>query len=174
MKQQKKILGIILLASIIAISATFYQTVSAQAVPDWIRNTALWYGEGNISETDFLNAIKYLIENEIIIIEHEEEKVSTPQTATVIIPHGNYDVANSAFYIPLNLEVPKGSTVVWINDDAVPHTIQSQDEAGIVIGLFNSALLETGDRFAHTFDEEGVYNYFCTIHPWRVGVITVN
>ncbi|HET6517476.1 MAG TPA: plastocyanin/azurin family copper-binding protein [Nitrosopumilaceae archaeon] len=173
MKQQKKILGIIILASIVTISATLYQSVSAQTVPDWIRNTALWYGEGNISETEFLNAIKYLLENKIIVIEFEEEKPVKSGTANVIIPHGNYDVANSAFYIPLHLEVKTGTTVVWINDDTVPHTIQSQDAKGNVIGLFNSAPLKTGERFAHTFNEGGVYNYFCTLHPWRIGVVTV-
>ena len=174
MKQQKKILGFVILASIIVISTTLYQSVSAQTVPDWIRNTALWYGEGNISETEFLNAIKYLIENKIIIIESEEEKKPVKSgTSNVIIPNGNYDVANSAFYIPLHLEVKTGTTVVWINDDTVPHTIQSQDAKGNVIGLFNSAPLKTGERFAHTFNEEGVYNYFCTLHPWRIGVVTV-
>jgi hypothetical protein len=38
-------------------------------VPDWIKNTALWYGQGKISEDEFLNAIKYLISEGIIKIE---------------------------------------------------------------------------------------------------------
>ena len=173
MNRQRKVLGIIILASVIVFSASFYQVVSAQALPDWIKNTALWYGEGNISETEFLNAIKYLIENKIIIIEDEEKNSAKAGTANVIIPNGNYDIANSAFYLPLNLEVVVGTTVVWVNDDTVPHAVQSQDHEGNIIGLFNSAPLKTGERFAHTFDDEGVYNYFCTLHPWRVGVITV-
>jgi plastocyanin len=172
MKLEKKTLAIITLASIIFVSASFYQNITAQTIPEWIRNTALWYGEGNISETEFLNAIKYLIENGIIIIEYEEKDLKS-NTANVIIPNGNSDMGNAGFYIPLNLEISKRTTVIWINDDALPHTVQSQDKEGNVIGLFNSAPLKTGDRFAHTFDEEGVYNYFCTLHPWRVGVITV-
>lgn len=173
MRQHNKILSIVVLASVIVTSTILYQSVSAQTIPDWIRTTALWYGEGTISETEFLNAIKYLIENNIIIIESEEEKPIKAGTANVLIPNGNFDVANSAFYIPLHLEVKVGTTVVWVNDDAVPHTIQSQDEHGKVVGLFNSAPLKTGDRFAHKFTEPGVYNYFCTLHPWRVGVVTV-
>lgn len=61
----------------------------------------------------------------------------------------------------------------WINDDSVPHTIQSQDEQGKIIGLFNSALLMTGEKFEYAFDEPEVYNYYCSLHPWRVGIITV-
>ncbi len=123
MKQQK-VLGVVVLASIIVISATLYQSVTAESVPDWVRNTALWYGQGEISETEFLSAIKYLIEIDVIQIETEKAKPAKPGTAQVIIPQGNYDVANSAFYIPLNLEVSVGTTVVWVNDDSVKHTVQ--------------------------------------------------
>lgn len=174
MQFRNKTFAVVIIASAIIISSTIYQTVTAQSVPDWVRNTALWYGQGEISETEFLSAIKYLIEIDVIQIETEEKpKPAKPGTAQVIIPQGNYDVANSAFYIPLNLEVTVGTTVVWVNDDSVKHTVQSQDKEGKIIGLFNSAPLETGERFAHTFDEPGVYNYYCTLHPWRVGVITV-
>ena len=161
------------LFSLLAIPAIVSNT-DAQSVPDWIKNTALWYGEGSITETEFLNAIKFLIENDIISIEAVEPEPSPqPKTMNVIIPNGNSDMGNAGLFIPLNAQVSIGTTVVWINDDAVPHTIQSQDEQGNVMGLFNSGILNTGDRFAHTFDESGVYNYFCTLHPWRVGLVTV-
>ncbi len=94
-------------------------------------------------------------------------------TSEVLIPNGNFDITSTGFYIPLNLEVSPGTTVIWRNDDSVPHTIQSQDEFGEIIGLFNSAPLQTGEAFEFKFDEPGVYNYFCSLHPWRVGIITV-
>jgi len=52
-------------------------------------------------------------------------------------------VGNVGFYLPLNLEINKGTTVVWINDDNIEHTIQSQDEKGNPISLFQSELLKT-------------------------------
>lgn len=145
----------------------------AEAVPEWIKNTAKWWAEGKITETEFLNAIKFLIEKNIIVVESKQSK-STASVANVIIPNGNSEVGNVGFYIPLHLEVGKGTTVVWINDDNIPHTIQSQDEQGNVMSLFNSKALKTGERFAYKFNEHGVYHYFCTIHPWRVGVVTVS
>lgn len=165
----------ILALSIVLISLLFYDA-TAESIPAWVKNTALWYGEGTISETEFLNAIKYLLENEIIVLdpkENAEKSLLKPSTATVVIPNGNSKMGNAGFYIPLHLEISKGSTVVWVNDDVLGHTIQSQDGQGNVISLFNSDILETGDRFAYKFTEEGVYNYFCTLHPWRVGAITV-
>lgn len=151
----------------------FFSNASAESLPPWIKTTALWYGEGSISELEFLNAIKFLLENDIIILEEEEVNEIIEVNTRVVIPNGNFDVANTGFYIPLNLEVPPGTTVTWVNDDSVPHTIQSQDETGQIIGLFNSAPLLTGENFEHTFEEAGVYNYYCSLHPWRVGIITV-
>lgn len=149
-------------------------SASAELVPEWIRNTAKWYGDGSISETEFINAIKYLIENNIIKLAVASDM--TPHKATtayVFIPNGNSKMGNAGFFTPLHLEIQKGTTVVWINDDTVGHTVQSQDGQGNVISRFNSDVLKTGDRFAYKFDEDGIYYYFCTIHPWRVGVITV-
>jgi plastocyanin len=145
----------------------------AESVPEWIKNNALWYGQGIVSETEFLNAIKFLIENDIIIIENKDMKSSENLSATVIIPNGNSNVSGTSFYSPLNLEITTGTTVTWVNQDNVSHTVQSQDEFGNVITLFNSAVLDTGDRFEFTFEEEGVYNYYCSLHPWRVGLVTV-
>jgi len=39
-----------------------------QNVPDWVRNNAGWWADGLISEDDFLNGIKYLVEKGIIRI----------------------------------------------------------------------------------------------------------
>ena len=146
---------------------------NADLLPEWIKNNALWYGQGNISETEFLNMIKFLLESEVIKLESVKEIVPEVRDATVMIPNGNFDVSSSAFYMPLNLEISAGTTVTWTNDDSVPHTVQSQDEFGNVIALFNSAPLNTGDKFEYIFEEAGVYNYFCSFHPWRVGVVTV-
>jgi plastocyanin len=164
------VLVMVLSISLVSISVNF---ASAQSVPDWVKNTALWYGEGIISEGEFLNMIKFLIENEVIVVEISEP-VPQVTNAEIFIPNGNFDVTGAGFYSPLNLEIPTGTTVTWINDDSVPHNIQSIGEAGKVIQLFNSPPLNTGDKFEFTFEEEGVYNYFCSFHPWRVGVVTVS
>ncbi|MBC8516652.1 MAG: cupredoxin domain-containing protein [Nitrosopumilus sp.] len=164
------VLVIVLSISLVSISVNF---ASAQAVPDWVKNTALWYGEGVVSEGEFLNMIKFLIENKVIVVEISEH-IPQVTNAEIFIPNGNFDVTGAGFYSPLNLEIPTGTTVTWINDDSVPHNIQSIGEKGKVIQLFNSPPLNTGDKFEFTFEESGVYNYFCSFHPWRVGVVTVS
>jgi len=168
-----KISILVMVFSILLVSFTANEAV-AQSVPDWVKNTALWYGEGVISEGEFLNMIKFLIENEVIVVEMVEEPLPQVMNAEIFIPNGNFDVTGAGFYSPLNLEITVGTAVTWINDDSVPHNIQSMDDSGDVIQLFNSPPLNTGDKFEFTFEESGVYNYFCSFHPWRVGVVTVS
>jgi len=171
--QRRQKISIIAVCGILFLgSMMFYPSASAESLPQWIKNTALWYGEGSISETEFLNAIQFLIENDLIELE-QDEIVTENINSSVLIPNGNYDVSGTSFYIPLNLEVTRGTNVIWVNDDSVPHTVQSQNDKGEIIGLFNSAPLQTGETFEYTFDEAGLYNYYCSFHPWRVGIITV-
>ncbi len=171
MKQNSaKILILTTIFSILLVSFTVNNAV-AESIPKWIKNNALWYGQGDISESEFLNAIKFLIDTGVIVL--DTTVVSEMMEAQIIIPNGNFDVSSSGFYLPLNLEIGTNTKVTWVNDDSVPHNIQSQDKFGNVIDLFNSPPLNTGDRFEFTFDEVGAYNYYCSFHPWRVGVVTV-
>jgi plastocyanin len=158
--------------SVIMLVSVSVNFANAENVPSWIKNNALWYGQGEISETEFLNSIKFLIENNILVLERDNELLQE-QISKIIIPNGNFNVSGGSFYLPLNLEITSNTTVQWVNEDIVLHTIQSQDEFGNIVGLFNSAPLTTGERFEFTFTESGTYNYYCSLHPWRMGVVTV-
>ncbi|MFB5597498.1 MAG: plastocyanin [Nitrosopumilaceae archaeon] len=48
---------------------------AGEFVPSWIKNTAKWYGEGIISDQEYLDSIKFLIENNIITIDKIKEKI---------------------------------------------------------------------------------------------------
>ena len=67
------------------------------------------------------------------------------------------------------LVVPKGTTVIWTNNDSVPHTVTADD------GSFDSGSLSTGQTFSHTFDDAGTFTYFCEIHgkPSMNGAVQV-
>ena len=51
---------------------SFDSNLSAE-LPEWIRNTFVWYAEGIVSETELLNSIKYLVENDIIPIQKSQD-----------------------------------------------------------------------------------------------------
>lgn len=100
-------------------------------------------------------------------------KTSTPLTSTIVIPTGNAYEEESTSYIPEKPTVFRGTTISWVNHDSVTHTIQSQDGNGNIISLFNSDVLQPGDKFTYKFKTPGIYEYLCTIHPWRTGTIIV-
>ena len=172
---KNSILKITIIAiSIVTLVSFSTNFANAENVPNWIKNNALWYGQGEITETEFLNSIKFLIENDILVLDNDNDnEIKRNQLTQIIIPNGNYVVSGGAVYLPLNLEINPMTTVQWLNDDVVQHTVQSQDKFGNIIGLFNSVPLNTGETFEFKFTEEGVYNYYCSLHPWRVGLVTV-
>jgi len=57
---------------IVVSSAPIAQTA---AIPDWVDQNFKWYGEGLISQTELINAIKYLIDNDIMILDPERAGV---------------------------------------------------------------------------------------------------
>jgi hypothetical protein len=51
-------------------------------IPDWIKNNARWWASDDISESEFLRAIEYLIKNEIIKISISENE-NLPSIRTI-------------------------------------------------------------------------------------------
>lgn len=75
-------------------------------------------------------------------------------------------VKNLAF-APARIEVAAGTTVVWKNDDPLPHTVTADDES------WDSGLIEPGASWSRTFDKPGTYPFHCTPHPFMKGEVVV-
>ena len=87
--------------------------------------------------------------------------------ASASAPAANETIIEIRNYMFMNMTVPQGSTVTWINKDEVPHTVVEKNKS------FRSAALDTDDKYSHLFDKPGVYEYYCSIHPQMVATITV-
>lgn len=82
---------------------------------------------------------------------------------------------------PGKVSVAAGDTVTWIQKDAGFHTVTSgtaeQSGGGVNAmpdGKFESGDIATGDTFEFTFEMDGVYPYFCALHPATMsGEVTV-
>ena len=109
--------------------------------------------------------------------ENEPEVVAPGDPNTVDIPSGAYDPANAATaYTPEVISVAVGTTVTWINNDSVFHTITSGTSNGTVAtpdGVFDSGEVQPGETYERTFDESGTFDYHCTPHPWMKGQVEV-
>jgi plastocyanin len=74
-------------------------------------------------------------------------------------------------YQPAKIKVKKGATVIWINNDDRDHTVASK--AKEKEGGFDSGKMAAGDKFEHTFEKPGKYEYGCSYHPRMKGVVEV-
>ena len=71
-------------------------------------------------------------------------------------------------FTPTVIRVKAGATVAWVNRDAFPHTLTAPGDWG---GGYKEYL--KGDRATFRFDDEGVFPYFCLLHPSMTGVVVV-
>ena len=70
-------------------------------------------------------------------------------------------------FVLQDLTVREGQTIVWTNLGAFIHTTTAED------GLWDSAVLQSGETFSFTFTEVGTHLYFCDIHPDMTATVTV-
>ncbi len=90
-----------------------------------------------------------------------------PASAPVAPVPGGIEVVDNAFR-PATRQITAGTTLVWTNTGALPHT--ATDRAG----RFDSGLLMSGDTYRRTFSSPGTFEYFCTLHPEMIGTIVVS
>ena len=97
----------------------------------------------------------------------------------IIIPSGSSD-KNAPFHWSSEkdgdttgfIEIIVGDTIFWKNADTVSHTVTSGNPQTGPDGIFDGTI-ESGQFFKRTFSEIGEFEYYCTIHPWRTGIVNV-
>lgn len=85
-------------------------------------------------------------------------------TTTFAGPDNQVRAAGTAFN-PIRLSVEPGTTVIWDNEDSVPHTVVSAEFTEQATAWeYDKRMTASGGGAEFTFEEEGVYEYFCDIH----------
>jgi plastocyanin len=62
------------------------------------------------------------------------------------------------FFAPFEIHIAPGQSVLWTNSSAVGHSVTADD------GSFDSGNVDPGDTFTQSFEEPGVYQYYCEPH----------
>lgn len=77
-------------------------------------------------------------------------------------------IAIKAFaYSPATLDVRRGATIRWRNDDSTKHTVSARN------GSFTSKELAQAGIYARTFTKAGTFVYVCPVHPKMTGKVIV-
>ena len=70
-------------------------------------------------------------------------------------------------FVSNGLHVTVGTTVKWVNNDNMVHTVTADDNS------YNSGDLAAGATFSHTFSTAGTYTYHCKYHSGMTGTVWV-
>ena len=115
-------------------------------------------------------------EEESMIV--EESVMEAPQVSAEIvsIPSGSgapgCEETNEC-YIPAEVTISAGATVIWENTDNAAHLATSGTPDGGPDGIFDSGMIMAGSTFEQEFSDKGEFAYYCLVHPWMVGTVTV-
>jgi plastocyanin len=89
----------------------------------------------------------------------DTNNAGTGPVATVSMDHNTF--------IPGEISVVPGTTVTWVNNEAMPHTVVDSNKG------FRSKTLVKDASFSFTFATAGDYTYSCSIHPSMKGKVIV-
>jgi len=133
-----------------------------------------------LEEEVMMEEEEVMMEEEEVMMEEEEvmmEEPTGPTTLHVEIPVGTSvpgcEETNSC-WSPADITINAGDTVHWMNVDTAAHTVTGGSPADGPSGVFDSSLVMVDATYEFTFDEPGSYDYFCMVHPWMTGSVTVN
>ena len=77
-------------------------------------------------------------------------------------------------FIPANLTVTEGSTVIWVNRGNVTHIVTANVTANIGLPSFASGPIAPGASFSYTFTQTGIYHYYDSGFTFMKGIVLVN
>ena len=95
----------------------------------------------------------------------------------VEIAKGSSDQSNGQFFVPSEISVSTGRQVIWTNADTTIHTVvqgSPSNSSSSSQPEFESDFIKAGETFDHTFTASGSFDYYCTLHPWMTGKVTVS
>ncbi len=149
-----KALGFLIHEKIIEIDSEL-SSKTEQEIPSWIKNNAEWWADGKIDDDSFIQGVEFMAKNGII-------GNDIPQ---------QYDISS---LMDMTKESDEhGLKITWKNTDSKIHTVTSGSPENELDNRFDSYLFSSGKTFSFYIQDVGSFNYFCMVHPWEYGTITV-
>jgi hypothetical protein len=96
----------------------FQIPLEAKLIPDWVKNIAGWWATDKIEDADFINGIKYLIEQEILAIDNEKIVGKVPIKDVEFSPMWSVDKDKLVFVASSFFEIygENGACVISADD----------------------------------------------------------
>ena len=145
------ILVIVLVVSVTATTMTFAQ--SDLLIPSWVKTTALWWGQGAIGDSEFVNLVQFLIDRNLIVvpdntnqsrIQELESRLAQLQDSSAAAIQNAYDRGYAS---------GKNAAVESITLPSSPSSSSSQMTGSSTLGLIHGTITKNID--GNTIDISG-------------------
>jgi len=142
-KQTVAILAIITVSSL-AILMLSNPSYAQTSIPSWIKNNAKMWSEGQITDSEFVQGIKYLIENKIMVIEQNKmQDKGDFKLEYIPVADSNYTqyeemIKNSGLYeqyadgLNKMFVLPTDVTITW-KECGVPNAFYDHDSKHLIM-----------------------------------------
>jgi len=128
----------------------------------------------------YLTGLVFLASISFFMLTLDNPAFADHVTVTVSLPQGTSVPGcqeTTECFVPYEVTVDVGGKVTWSNDDTAVHTVTAgtpaDQQADEPAEPFDSSLFMAGTTFSHTFESAGEFPYFCMLHPWMTGIVTV-
>ena len=126
-------------------------------------NPRAFFGVHGCKSQDVLRALKLAILFTALAstpsLAEDTNSAGASPAASVSMDHNTF--------IPDEITVAIGTTVTWVNNETMPHTVVDLNKA------FRSKTLVKDGTFSFTFATPGDHDYLCSIHPNMKGKVIV-
>lgn len=120
-----------------------------------------------------LLGVALIVAGGVVFIAHDGQDSTAAARAQAATPAGGDTVPISDFlYEPEQLTVAVGTKVTFTNEDSAPHTATS-GQSPTADGVFETGTLKEGQSKAVKLTKAGTFAYYCAIHPFMKGTVTV-
>ena len=99
----------------------FFTIDIVEEIPLWVKNTAGWWADGKIEDSEFLAGIQFLIKNEIIKLDNVEEQHNATQSVPLWVKNtagwwANGKIEDSEFLAGIYFLIENGLLVIELSE----------------------------------------------------------
>lgn len=131
-------------------------------VPKWVKHNALWWSQGKISDDDFLNGMRWLVENRIIPVEDLEEMLDSSAipdyVKTIAYSWSQGNLPDVEFVHGIEYLIKNG--VIDLDDNFVSKITQERLDQASVRNETKKSVIIIPVFTASAYSEHGFYSYY--------------
>ena len=159
----------------IFLNGKFIESKSGLETPDGKDSVLVTFPETGAAIVRVSNVNNYDTSGEFSFRVSEAEKLVSTDVTIKISQNSSFPGCelDSLCYVSSAVSITPNQTVLWENVDSAAHTVTSGSPESGSLNIFDSGVLPSNGKFVHTFSTSGTFSYYCTLHPWMVGLVDI-